>query len=472
MPATDLAFATIRTLGAELRAGRVSAVELARLFLDRIERLGPKLNAVVTVTRELALEQAERADKDLAQGIDRGPLHGIPYGAKDLLATAGIPTSWGAAPYKDQVFNDDATVVRRLRNAGAVLVAKLAMVEIAGGLGYDQADAALTGPGLNPWNVEAWAGGSSSGSAAAVAAGLVPLSIGSETCGSIITPACYCGVTGLRPTYGRVSRHGAMALSWTMDKLGPIARTADDCGLALNAIAGADVEDPTAVDLPYVYPDPTVEALQRPFRLALLRGATDGVQPAVRENFEQSIALLRNHAEFVEIDLPPLPYGPVVGTIIDCEMAAAFEGLVTSGKIWEMQAPEDRLGLQAELFIPAKDYINAQRIRQLIQKSLDALLQPFDALVVPARGAVACPVSMSFSQYERTARSRSIATAENAAGLPAICILNGFGDRGLPTGLQLVGRAWDENRLIAIANHLQSLTDWHTRTPPAIVTGG
>ncbi|HEY1065785.1 MAG TPA: amidase, partial [Pirellulales bacterium] len=221
----DLAFAPLRYLARGLRSGDFSAVELAEFFLARLDRLGPTFNAVVTITKEIALAQAERADRELAQGHDRGPLHGIPYGAKDLLAAAGAPTTWGAAPLKDQVFDEDATVIVKLREAGAVLCAKLAMVEIAGGLGYDQANAAFTGPGLNPWNRGYWSGGSSSGSGSAVGAGLVPFAIGSETWGSIMTPASYCGVSGLRPTYGRVSRAGAMALTWSMDRLGPLAHT-------------------------------------------------------------------------------------------------------------------------------------------------------------------------------------------------------------------------------------------------------
>ena len=235
----------VRRLGRLLRERRIRSVELTEAYLDRLETIGPRLNAVVTLTRELALEQAREADKELAAGEYRGPLHGVPYGVKDLLATKGIPTTWGAEPYRAQVFDYDATVVERLREAGAVLVAKLAMVELAGGMGYTHPDASFTGPGRTPWNTDHWSGGSSSGSAAAVAAGLVGFAIGSETSGSILTPCAFCGVSGLRPTYGLVSRHGAMALCWTLDKLGPIARTADDCGLVLAAIAGVDPNDPT-----------------------------------------------------------------------------------------------------------------------------------------------------------------------------------------------------------------------------------
>jgi len=237
---TDLTWATVRELGRRLRAGETTPTELARRCLERLDRVARPYNAVVTLTPERALREARLAEAELAAGHDRGPLHGIPYGAKDLLATANIPTSWGAAPYRDQVFPTDAAVIERLHGAGAVLVAKLAMIELAGGMGYRTADASFSGPALNAWDREAFSGGSSSGSAVAVALGAVPFAIGSETSGSIVAPAAYCGVSGLRPTYGRVSRRGPMALSWTMDKLGPICRPADDCGLVLAAIAGPD----------------------------------------------------------------------------------------------------------------------------------------------------------------------------------------------------------------------------------------
>src|SRR5512134_108359 len=272
----EVLLSSIREIGAHLRAKRVSAVDLAEWSLRRLETIGPKLGAVVTVTRERALAQAHRANQELLSGRDRGPLHGIPYGAKDLLATKGIPTTWGAEPLRNQVFDFDAAVVERLEEAGAVLVAKLAMVELAGGLGYNNPDASFTGPGRTPWNLDHWSGGSSSGSGAAVAAGLVPFAIGSETSGSILTPAAFCGVTGLRPTYGLVSRHGAMALCWTLDKLGPIGRTADDCAIVLSAIAGEDARDESTV----ASPRPARAPRPRP-RIAVLKGATEFVQPEV-----------------------------------------------------------------------------------------------------------------------------------------------------------------------------------------------
>src|SRR6184192_454295 len=286
----DLAFEPLTVLGAKLRTGEVTSVGLTKFCLDRLEKYGPRYNCVVTVTRDLALKEAEQADKELKAGRDRGPLHGIPYGAKDLLATSGgIPTTWGAAPFKDRCFDYDATVIRHLEEAGAVLVAKLAMVEFAGGMGYRQPNASFTGPGISPWSPDAWSGGSSSGSGSAVGAGLVPFAIGSETWGSILGPATYCGVTGLRPTYGRVSRYGAMPLCWTLDKLGPLALTAEDCGLVLDAIAGADPADPTAAARPYRYDarDPG-----RGFRFAVVGGTADAADPAVSEAFTRALGTL------------------------------------------------------------------------------------------------------------------------------------------------------------------------------------
>ena len=235
MPLDDhsLASASLRDLGRMLRTGVTTPTVLAGYYLDRLDTVGRRFNAVATLMRERAMREARQAEEELASRLDRGPLHGIPYGVKDLIATAGVPTTWGAVPFRDQVFDADATVVARLGEAGAVLVAKLSMVELAGGMGYEQPDASLTGPGLSPWNPGGWSGGSSSGSGSAVGARAIPFAIGSETFGSITTPSSFCGVSGLRPTYGRVSRHGAMALCWTMDKLGPMCRTADDCGLVL-----------------------------------------------------------------------------------------------------------------------------------------------------------------------------------------------------------------------------------------------
>jgi aspartyl-tRNA(Asn)/glutamyl-tRNA(Gln) amidotransferase subunit A len=446
----SLAFATVADLGRRLWSREFTSVELTRFFLDRLERLGPKLNAVVTVTRERALAEAQQADNEFCSGRYRGPLHGIPYGAKDLLATKGIPTTWGAAPFKDQVFDEDAVVITKLRDAGAVLAAKLAMVEIAGGLGYRQANASFTGPGLNPWSQTRWAGGSSSGSGAAVGAGMVPFSIGTETWGSIMTPAGYCGVTGLRPTYGLVNAKGAMALTWTMDKIGPLTRTAQDCGFVLSAIRESV---------------PSTTHASCPFRIGVLDDAVAKVQPEVRANFEASLKVLERFATLREFKLPDLPYSSVNSIVISCEMAAAFEDLAKNGKVWEMTAEEDRWGLYSALTIPAKDYINAMRIRAIIQGEVDAALAPFDAVISPTLPSVAYPIDRPWDEYRKGLAGSQIGGAGNAAGIPALSIPNGFGESDLPTGLQLVGRAYSEDRLLAIAQAYQQETNWHCRHP-------
>jgi len=459
-------FVPLRQLGGMIRAGAVSPVQLAETFLHRLETLGPRYNAVVTLTRERAMDEARRAERELAAGRDLGPLHGIPYGAKDLLATSGgIPTSWGAAPLKDQRFDEDATVIRKLEAAGAVLCAKLSMVELAGGMGYRQPHASFTGPGINPWNLDAWSGGSSSGSGSAVSAGLVPFAIGSETWGSILGPAGYCGISGLRPSYGRVSRHGAMALCWTLDKLGPIALTADDCGLVLDAIAGPDAADSTTTARPFRYAGGDAEP--RRFRFAVLEHVTAGCDAAVRANFEGSLEVLKRIGTVEEVDLHDLPWEIITRTILHVEAASAFEELIESGAIAGLTAPEDHYTAYARDAILAKDYMKALRLRRVMAREADALLSRFDALVAPGRPTVAPPLDRDFrSALGGSAAPDVMGAVGNGAGLPAVIVPNGFGDRGLPTSLQLMGRAWEENTILAAARAYQSLTDWHHRHPP------
>ena len=454
-------FKPVRELAALVRAREVSPVELAEHFLDRLERLGPRYNAVVTVMREHALIQARRAEGEIAAGRYRGPLHGIPYGAKDLLATAGAPTTWGAAPHKAQHFDFDATVIRRLEDAGAVLVAKLAMIELAGGMGYRQPTASFTGPCVNPWDANAWTGGSSSGSGAAVCAGLVPFAIGSETWGSILSPAGYCGLAGLRPTYGRVSRHGAMALCWSLDKLGPLAHTADDCGLVLDAIAGADPKDPTASERSYRY-----EAADRTsFRFGVIGEVTDGCEEAVADNFTRSLGVLKKIGTIEEVTLPDLPYEQITRTILQVEAVSAFEDLIESGGIAALTAPEDRYTPYARDAILAKDYLKAVRLRTVMAREIDRVLQRFDALVAPGRINEAPVLGQEFRSALRSTAKDVMGAIGNGAGLPAVCVPNGFGVRGLPTSIQFMGRAWEENTVLAAARAYQSLTDWHTRHP-------
>jgi aspartyl-tRNA(Asn)/glutamyl-tRNA(Gln) amidotransferase subunit A len=297
----DTLFSSVRTLGEAIRTRKLSPVELTEAYLKRLETIGPKLNAVVTVTRDLALAQAKAAEKEISAGKYRGPLHGIPYGAKDTLATRGIPTTWGTAPYRNQVFDYDATVIARLREAGAVLLAKLAMLETVGGFGFNSADASFTGPVRTPWNLNRWAGGSSSGPGAATAAGLVAFAIGSETGGSILNPSTFCGLAGIRPTYGRVSRHGAVALCWTLDKVGPMCRSADDCGLVLSAIAGYDRLDLTTSRRRFEYA--TRPARSKRFKLAIVKGTYERAQPEIRANFEKSVEAAAKFAS-VDRDVP------------------------------------------------------------------------------------------------------------------------------------------------------------------------
>ncbi|MHB8575356.1 MAG: amidase [Dehalococcoidia bacterium] len=459
-----LATASLRELGSLIREGRTTPTELAEHYLDRLDTVGRRFNAVATIMRQRALAEARRAEEELAAGHDRGPLHGIPYAVKDLVATAGVPTAWGAAPFRDQLFSEDATIVTRLGAAGAVLCAKLAMVELAGGMGYDQPNASFTGPGLSPWNAEAWSGGSSSGSGSAVGARAIPFAIGSETHGSITTPSSFCGVSGLRPTYGRVSRHGAMALCWTMDKLGPMGRGADDCGLVLDAIAGPDPADPSSVNRPYRYA-PDAQRTQG-FRLAVLKGCTEGAQPEVTANFDAAVDALRGIATIDELELPEMPYQAVAITIIRAEASAAFDDFIASGRTAELTAPEDRINPFAYSVVSARDYLRALRIRRQIGRTMDELTSRFDALLAPTTASVAPPIGESFSRGPRRGAGPQIGGAGNVAGLPAVSVPNGFGERGLPTAIQFVGRAFDENRVLAVAAAYQRLTDWHLRLPP------
>jgi aspartyl-tRNA(Asn)/glutamyl-tRNA(Gln) amidotransferase subunit A len=461
---TVLATASLRDLGRMLRTGETNPLELANAYLDRLDTIGRRFNAVVTLTRERALREARLAGEELAAGHDRGPLHGIPYGVKDLVATACIPTTWGAVPYREQLFDRDATIVTKLGAAGAVLIAKLAMVELAGGMGYEQPDASLTGPGRSPWNAAGWSGGSSSGSGSAVGARAVPFAIGSETFGSIVTPASFCGVSGLRPTYGRVSRHGAMALCWTMDKLGPMARSADDCGLVLNAIAGHDPEDPSSLAQPYTYAPEGMRS--GGFRLAVLKGATDGTEPEVKANFEAAVAALRGVATIDEVELPDMPFGAVAMTIIRAEASAAFDDLIGSGRVSELTAPEDRVNPLSYISVSARDYLRALRIRRHIGRAVDMLMAQYDAVLAPTTNAVAYPIDERFPTSRTRSVGSALGAAGNVAGIPAISVPSGSGARGLPTAIQFVGRAREENRILAVANAYQRLTDCHLRLPP------
>ncbi|HUZ50227.1 MAG TPA: amidase [Candidatus Dormibacteraeota bacterium] len=456
----DIAYLDATALGRRIARKQISSVELTQLYLDRLERYGPHLNAVVTIMHERALREARAADAELARGHRRSALHGVPYGVKDLLAAVGAPTTWGAQPYRDQVFHFDATVVARLHAAGAVLLGKLAMVELAGGFGYNEADASFTGPGRTPWNRDYWSGGSSSGPGACVAAGLVGFAIGSETNGSILTPSAMCGVTGLRPTFGRVSRYGAMALMWSSDKLGPMARSARDTELVLRTIAGADPHDDTARTERFV------KAKKRP-RIGVVKGAREKNQHAVTKNFEASLAVLREFADVVEgAVLPDLPYGAVIGALINGECAAAFRDLIESGRARELRSPADRIGGYMQYNTLAVDYVDAMRVRKQIVRAVTAAVKPYDALVFPTLPTVAYPIDVPFDKvYPDAPGAIDAVTPGNLTGIPSMNVPNGFGEHGLPTGLGLLGNAWGEAQLVAIAAQVQRRTPFHTKRP-------
>jgi aspartyl-tRNA(Asn)/glutamyl-tRNA(Gln) amidotransferase subunit A len=297
-----------------------------------------------------------------------------------------------------------------------------------------------------------------------VAAGLIPFAIGSETWGSILSPAANCGVTGLRPTYGRVSRHGAMALCWTLDKVGPLALTADDAGLVLEAIAGPDPLDPTAADRPYRHAPEAAPG--RRFRFGVLRGVADLATPDVREAFRHSLAVLQAIGTVEEVALPDLPYEAITRTILFAEAASAFEDLIADGAIAGLTAPEDRHLVYARDAILARDYLKALRLRAVVAREVDRALAELDALVAPGRFAVATRIDEEFRSAFRGTVNDPMGAIGNAAGLPAVAVPNGTGDRGLPTSLQFMGRAWAEGTILAAAGAFQRLTDWHLAHPP------
>lgn len=458
-----------------LRARRISPVELAESYLERLERLGASLGAVAEVMRDSALKEAREAEREITRGRYRGPLHGIPYGVKDLLATRNARTTWGAEPYRNQQFDYDATVVRRLREAGAILIAKLAMIELAGGMGYNQADASWTGPCRTPWNMDYWSGGSSSGPGAATAAALVSFSIGSETSGSIITPSAFSGVTGLRPTYGAVSRHGAMALCWTLDKLGPMCRSAKDCEIVLRAIAGRDPLDRTSIDVKYAERRGALSGKggsgrrsQTKLRIGVMKDSYEKAQDAVRANFLRSLEVLKQVAgvEIVmDVKLPDFPYSAAVGTIVDAEGASAFRDLIESGRVQELRAPKDRVGGYSGMLVTAVDYLHAMRLRALMRRAWKEMFSKYSLITAPSRSTVAYPINKTFEQAYPNISAASPIAASNLVGVPGISIPNGFGENHLPTAIQLVGPARSELLLTEIADKYQQATDWHKRRP-------
>ena len=470
----DLFFATIPELNALLVKREVSAEDLVKVFTARLGQLGPRYNALALPLPQEAVRKAKLVDGELKRQRLRGPLQGIPYGVKDLISYAGQPTTWGAKPYAGQVFDYSATVVNRLDNVGAVIIGKLSTVELAGGGGYRYPSASLTGPGLNPWDRTRWSGGSSSGPAAAVAAGLTPFAIGSETSGSIVTPASFCGVTALRPTYGLVSRHGAMALSWTLDKLGPFGRSAEDCGLILHVIAGGDSKDPGSAGKGFYY----TPQYARPLKQLKVGYApvdfADRADPSARAAFAAALASLRETGvQLVETNLPVYPYGMVLSTVLNGEMGAIFEPLVASGQVDQLADKAQIAGLRASQDVAAKDYLKAMRVRRVIQDEFSKLFTDVDVLLAPGRPGPAPLATADLNAPDRPVPPgtppgfQGIIPAGNLVGLPALVLPCGFADH-LPVGLQLVGVPFSENTLLAIGREFQTRTDWHKRRPPQV----
>lgn len=462
----DVFFAGITELNDRLKKREFTAVELTKAFGERLEALGPRYNALATPLTQVALKRAKVVDEELKRERFRGPLQGIPFGAKDLLSFAGHPTTWGAKPYANQILNDTATVIQKLDKTGALLIGKLAMVELAGGPSYRMASASMFGPGLNPWDITRWSGGSSSGSGSAVAAGLVPFALGSETSGSILTPSAFCGVTGLRPTYGLVSRHGAMALAWSLDKIGPMCRSAEDCGLVLQTIAGSDSNDPGSAGKSFYYTPQYARKLTE-LKVGFAAADLDGTAPEARSVFEAAMkAIGATGVQMVDAKLPDFPYGALVSTVVSVEGSSIFEPLIASGKVNELADERQIAGLKAGLEIPAKDYLKAMRIRSLVKQKFHELFADIDVLVAPARYTIAPKISepLDAARPSGTVMSSLIA-AGNLAGLPALSLPCGF-VQGMPIALQLVGPAFSENTLLAIGREFQTQTDHHKKYPP------
>ncbi len=457
-----LPFRSINHLANLLLSGEITSTRLTTLFLERLEHQGKGLNAVAQLLPDQALHAAGEADRARKNGKERSYLDGIPFGAKDLFAAAGTDTRWGSPAHEDAGWNFDSAAVAGMKSAGAILIAKLAMVELAGGGSYSGAGASVTGPCLNPWNPAYWAGGSSSGSGAAVAAGAVSCALGSETWGSVTVPAAFCGVTGLRPTYGRVSRYGAMALSWSMDKVGVLARSAYDCGILLSALAGADARDPSCVG-------PKFEWTPRPSPLKDMRVGIvthDMTKTAeVEQAFLRALEILKLCGlNPVSAELPQTaPVNSVASFIIMAEGSAAHREFILGTNLNRLADIVQQAGLLAGLAITTSDYIRAQQIRTVAVNQLNRIWKDFDILVAPTLLTEALPADRPFVDNDTPWGGNG--GPGNLAGWPSISLPMGFGPNGLPLGLELIAPPLREGSLLDVAHAYQTKTDWHLRIP-------
>jgi aspartyl-tRNA(Asn)/glutamyl-tRNA(Gln) amidotransferase subunit A len=418
------------------------------------------------LTPEIALEQAKAAEKEIQRGHYRGPLHGIPYAAKDLLAVKGLPTTWGAKPYANQIFDYNATVIEHLKRVGAVMIGKASMIELAGGMGYRFASASLQGEAKNPWDTTCWTCGSSSGSGAIVAAGLAAFAIGTETWGSIICPSAFCGVSGLRPTYGRVSRYGAMALAPSMDKIGPMARSAEDCARVFAAIAGHDLKDRGTVPIDkgaFTY-SPSMELHSRPLKIGWLTNAWTSLAPGVAKPFETAKRVLKTHFSSVkDVALPVGPWEDAGSIIVAVESAASFRSLIRSGRVSQLTDPLGQIAGYVNEQYSAGDYLQALKVREIVQKKIDAMFETFDIIATAAQPIAATPLTLNLETD--LAFPDPLGGIGNICGLPAMSVPCGFTEKNLPVGLQFVGRAGDDFAVIQAGRTFQQHTDWHKKHP-------
>ena len=440
----DLAFMSIPELASLLRSGEISSLALTEFFLNRLKKYDPQLHCVVTLTEEYAIEQAKKMDAELANGKDRGILHGIPYGAKDLFAFPGYPTTWGAGAYKDQVLDETAGIIQKLEDAGAVLVAKTTLGALAMG------DVWFADTTRNPWDMEEGSSGSSAGSASATAAGLLPFAIGTETWGSIVSPSTRCGTTGLRPSYGRVSRSGAMALSWSMDKVGPICRSATDCAIVFDAIRGLDPADKTLLDAGFTYPG---EVDLSGLRIGYYKSAFDADYEVSRFDKQTLRTLKKLGAELIPVELEDekIPYY-AMSIILEAEAAAAFDDLTRSNRD-TLLVSQHRYAwpnyFRTARYITAVEYIQANRIRHDLIEDYHRRLSEFDVVLTPSL------------------RGGNQLLATNLTGHPVVVVPNGFKETGAPSSISFLGNLFDEGTVLAVAAAYQKATSFNSKRPPS-----
>jgi aspartyl-tRNA(Asn)/glutamyl-tRNA(Gln) amidotransferase subunit A len=466
MPGEEIYYLSASELAKRIESKKLSPVDLTQAYLDRSQKLGPRFNAYALLTPEIALEQAKAAEKEIQRGHYRGPLHGIPYAAKDLLAVKGLPTTWGAKPFANQVFDYNATVIEHLNRVGAVMIGKASMIELAGGMGYRFASASLQGAAKNPWDTTRWTCGSSSGSGTIVAAGLAAFAIGTETWGSIICPSAFCGISGLRPTFGRVSRYGAMALAPSMDKIGPMARSAEDCARIFAAIAGHDPKDRGTVPIDkgaFTF-SPSMELRARPLKVGWLTNAWKSLDPGAAKPVDAAAKILKKYFSSVKsVALPVGPWEEAGNIIVAAECAASFRPLIRSGRVGELTDPLGQIAGYVNEQYSAADYLQALKVREIAQKKMDSLFDTFDVIATAAQPIPATPLTLNLETD--LAFPDPLGGIGNICGLPAMSVPCGFTEKNLPVGLQFVGRAGDDYAVIQAGRAFQSHTDWHKKHP-------